>query len=70
LAETIQGNWDDLIQRPELHGRTVRVIILDEQADDPWVRSLRQWADGHEPLHHLVDDSREAIYSGSINDPR
>ena len=69
----IQGNWDDLVARQDLHGRRVRVIVLDEQhpdTDNPWLKSLHAWADSHMPLGHLVDDSRESIYSGTVDDPR
>jgi hypothetical protein len=72
----IQGNWDDLVARQDLHGSRVRVIVLDEQhpdTDNPWLKSLHAWADSHQPLGqggHLIDDSRESIYSGTIDDPR
>ncbi len=42
--EIIQGDWDDLVARHDLHGRRVRVIVLDEQrpdTDNPWLKSLR-----------------------------
>ena len=32
--EIIQGDWDDLVARHDLHGRKVRVIVLDEQRPD------------------------------------
>ncbi|HZL34285.1 MAG TPA: hypothetical protein VFC78_03180 [Tepidisphaeraceae bacterium] len=67
----IQGNWDDLVARQDLHGRRVRIIVLDEERpDNPWLKSLHAWADSHVPLGHLVDDSRESIYSGTVDDPR
>jgi hypothetical protein len=67
----IQGNWDDLVARQDLHGRRVRIIVLDEERpDNPWLKSLHAWADSHMPLGHLVDDSRESIYSGTVDDPR
>lgn len=69
--EIIQGNWDELVTRPDLRGRKVRVIVLDEErSDNPWLKSLRAWADSHTPLGHPVDDSRESIYSGMVDDPR
>ena len=69
--EIIQGDWDDLIGRHDLHGRKVRVIVLDEQSpDNLWLKSLRAWADSHKPLGHPVDDSRQSIYSGTVDDPR
>ena len=67
----IQGNWDDLVARQDLRGRRVRVIVIDEeQPDNPWLRSLHAWADSHKPLGYSVDDSRESIYSGTLDDPR
>jgi len=69
--EIIQGDWDELMSRQDLRGRRVRVIVLDEeQPDNPWLRSLQAWADSHKPLGHPVDDSRESIYSGTLDDPR
>jgi hypothetical protein len=69
--EIIQGNWDDLVSRHDLHGRKVRVIVLDEQhPDNPWLKSVRAWADSHKPLGHPVDDSRQSIYPGTVDDPR
>ena len=71
--EIIQGNWDELVNRHDLRGRKVRVIVLDqdqEPADNPWLKSLRAWADSHKSLGHPVNDDRESIYSGTVDDPR
>lgn len=71
MPEIFQGKWDDLVKSHDLHGHTVRVIVLDQQgSENPWIRSLRAWADSHKPLGHGVDDSRESIYSGTTDDPR
>jgi len=71
MSEIIQGDWDDLVARHDLHGRKVRVIVLDEETpENPWLKSLFAWADSHKPLGHPVDDSRESIYTGTIDDPR
>jgi len=77
MPEIIQGEWDDLVTRHDLHGRKVCVIVLDEEhaerAASPglaWLNGLRAWADSHPPLAHPVDDSRESIYSGTVDDPR
>ena len=68
---TIQGDWDDLVTRQDLRGRRVRVTVIDEQQqDNPWLKSLHAWADSHKPLGFAVDDSRESIYSGTVEDPR
>lgn len=73
MAQSIEGRWDDLAKREDLRGRKVRVIILDDTGkpeDDPWLRSFRAWANSHESVGHWVDDSRESIYSGTVDDPR
>lgn len=70
MTQIIQGKWDDLVKSHDLHGHTVRVIVLDQRSADPWLKSLRAWADNHRPLGHKVDDSRESIYSGTADDPR
>ncbi len=73
MAEVIEGKWEDLAGRQDLRGRTVRVIVLEEggkRAEDPWLKSLQVWADSHEAVGHRADDSRESIYSGSLDDPR
>ncbi len=73
MAEIIEGKWEDLAGRQDLRGRKVRVIVLEEdqrREEDPWLKSLRAWADSHEPVGHRVDDSRDSIYSGTVDDPR
>jgi hypothetical protein len=73
MAEIIEGIWEDLAGRQDLQGRKVRVVVLEEadkSKEDPWLKSLQAWADSHEPLGHWVDDSRESIYSGTVDDPR
>jgi hypothetical protein len=71
----IEGQWDDLISRPDLQGRRVRVIVLDAPPtapvqDDEWLKRFHAWANSHKPVGHFVDDSRESIYSGTVDDPR
>jgi hypothetical protein len=73
MADIIEGRWEDLAGRQDLHGRKVRVVVLEEGekgAEDPWLKSLREWMDHHEALGRWVDDSRESIYSGTMDDPR
>jgi hypothetical protein len=71
MQEVIQGKWDDLINRTDLHGRQVRIIVLDEPTTvDQWLKSLHDWADSHSPLEKPADDSRENIYGGTVDDPR
>lgn len=31
---------------------------------EQWVAELHAWAASHQPVSHLVDDSRESIYAG------
>ncbi len=73
MADVIEGKWEDLAGREDLRGRKVRVVVLDESGkreEDPWLKALRAWADSHEPVGYWVDDSRESIYSGTLDDPR
>jgi len=72
MAEIIEGQWDDLVARHDLHGRKIRVIVFEqgEGDEDPWLKLLRAWVHSHKPVGHLVDDSRESIYSGTADDPR
>jgi Arc/MetJ-type ribon-helix-helix transcriptional regulator len=35
-----------------------------------WSRQFRKWVESHPPTGHFVDDSRDSIYSGTIDDPR
>jgi hypothetical protein len=73
MGEIIEGRWEDLAGRRELRGRKVRVIILEENEprdDDPWLKSLKDWADNHKVVDHPVDDSRDSIYTGTLDDPR
>jgi hypothetical protein len=73
MAEIIEGKWEDLVGRRDLQGREVRVLVFEEGEkgkDDPWLKSLRAWVDSHQPLAHGVNDSRESIYVGTIDDPR
>jgi len=75
--EIIDGEWDDLISRYDFHGRKVRIIVLHEQGSEgrgsggkAWLTKLRSWAEGHKPIGHPIDDSRESVYSGTVDDPR
>jgi hypothetical protein len=51
------------------------VIVMDETTTTPttdaeWLRRLRAWAAGRPKVAHVVDDSRDAIYGGAVDDPR
>ncbi len=73
MAEIFEGKWEDLVGRHDLRGREVRVVVFNEgekAGEDPWLKSFHEWVDSHKPLGHAVDDSRESIYSGTIDDPR
>jgi hypothetical protein len=74
-GQVIEGTWDELVRREDLRGRRLRVIVVDEvESPDPkgddWVARVRQWSDGHAPVTHFVDDGREGIYGGTLDDPR
>ncbi len=73
MIRVIEGRWDDLIRRDDLRGRKVRIQVLDDARvvqDDSWLKALLAWADGHKHITHYVDDSRDGIYSGTVDDPR
>ncbi len=73
MPQIIEGQGDDLISRQDLRGRKVRVVVLEAETkaeQDPWLKSLRAWADGHRPVGYPGDDSRERAYSGTLDDPR
>ena len=51
----------------------VRVVVFNEgekATADAWLKAFHDWVDSHEPVGHFVDDSRESIYCGTIDDPR
>lgn len=64
--QIIEGTWEEIVGRPELRGRRVRVIVMEEPTPPEdrteWVKRLRAWAESHTPVNHHVDDSRESIY--------
>ena len=75
--QVIEGMWEEVIQRHDLRGRRVRVIVVDDAGTGAghttgslWVRQLREWAESHPRVGHAVDDSRESIYGGTVDDPR
>ena len=81
IIEMIEGDWDDLVSRSDLRGHKVRVIVLDRASeagttnsqtpvDNAWLKNLNTWADDHQPIENTVDDSRDSIYSGSVDYPR
>ena len=73
MAEIIEGIWEDLAGRQDLRGRRVRIVVLEEGnkgGEDTWLESFQKWVDQHAVLAPQVDDSRESIYSGTVDDPR
>ena len=80
--QVIEATWEDLIRREDLRGRRLRVTVIDDNGahspqlhspragDDPWVARLREWAARQPAPSHFVDDSRDAIYGGTVDDPR
>jgi len=65
--KTIEGKWEDLITRQDLAGHIVRVTVLDETVEDPWLKKFNAWVNTAEPVEHPIDDSRESIYSGKVD---
>ena len=75
LENVIEGPWEIVIQRPELHGHYVRIIVMDTspltpQVDPTWIDRVRASANSHRPVDHFADDSSENIYGGTLDDPR
>lgn len=74
-SHVIEGKWEEVIQREDLRGRRVRVQVMDDapaarETPEQWAKRLREWAQSHPRVSHFVDDSREAIYGGTVDDPR
>jgi deoxyadenosine/deoxycytidine kinase len=73
MTEIIEGKWEDLVQRLDLRGKDVRVIVFDEDEksrQDAGLKAFHDWVDSNAPVNHFVDDSRESIYGGTVDDPR
>lgn len=75
MTQIIEGTWEELVRREDLRGRRLRVILLDNPTAPPasadaWIQRLRTWAAAHPPVPHPVDDSRDVIYGGTLDDPR
>jgi len=76
--EPIEGEWDDLVGRLDLGGQRVRIIVLNAATEgnaagsqeDEWLKRFNAWAKSQKPVNHFIDDSRESIYSGTVDDPR
>src|SRR5437773_12398309 len=66
MPTEVTGRWEELISRPELRGRRVKVTVLDEQSPDTqadkWLESLHQMASNGVRIARPADDSRESIY--------
>jgi hypothetical protein len=75
MAQVIEGEWDELLKRNDLHGRKVRITILDEEhrealETDQWLKAFHAWVNRPRPVTGPIDDSRDSIYSGTMDDPR
>jgi hypothetical protein len=71
----IEGPWEEIVQRDDLRGHRVRVVVVDEPVRNQieraqWISQLRAWANTRPAIHRIVDDSRESIYGGTLDDPR
>jgi hypothetical protein len=74
-AQIVEGSWEEVITRTDLRGHRVRVIVMDSAPTETptgsdWLKHLREWVDSRPAVTHFVDDSRESIYDGTVNDPR
>jgi hypothetical protein len=74
MVRIIEGNWDDLVTRDDLRGLQVRITVLEDapmkEPAETWLARLEAWAHSHKPVGHFVDDSRDSIYTGTLDDPR
>jgi hypothetical protein len=78
--QIIEMTWEELIRREDLQGRRLRVTVIDEMlppdfesmrdGHDLWVARLREWADSRPTYDQFVNDSRDAIYDGTVDHPR
>jgi hypothetical protein len=68
--KTIEGKWEEIVTRQDLVGHTVRVTVLDEATEDPWLKKFNGWVATADHVNHPIDDSRESMYSRTIDDPR
>jgi hypothetical protein len=72
MVEIIEGTWEDLAKRDDLRGRRLRAVVLEEggkSSRDEWLKAFDAWVDSHAPVNHFVDDSRDSIYTGTVDDP-
>jgi hypothetical protein len=54
MARVIEGGWEDLVKQDDLRGHEVRVIVLDQEENNPWIKSLLAWANSHYPIRSTV----------------
>ena len=71
----ITGQWDELVQREDLRGHRVKVIVMDEPtrpgpSTDEWLKALRRMVANGVRTGQDVDTSRESIYTGTLDDTR
>jgi hypothetical protein len=75
-GKTIEGVWDQLIQRSDLRGQRVRVIVLQNEPPRRPIdkaerlRRLQEYSKSLANVTHFIDDSRESIDSATLDDPR
>lgn len=73
-----EGTIEELLaHQSELQGKRLRVEILSESIvpamlPTPHERAtaFTQWAQKQKPITHPIDDSRDSIYGGTLDDPR
>jgi Arc/MetJ-type ribon-helix-helix transcriptional regulator len=65
-----EAAMDRAVQLLEQEHRGQYVKRPSDLSYQEWSRRFREWAESHPPAGHFVDDSRDSIYSATIDDPR
>ncbi|HVX86088.1 MAG TPA: hypothetical protein VH253_14995 [Phycisphaerae bacterium] len=74
-----EGVFEEVLaHRAELAGKRVRVEVIGEpvkasevgKTPEERVSAYLAWVGAPRPVRDQMDDSRESIYSGTIDDPR
>lgn len=71
MPEIYQGVFEDVIAEHDLKGRTVRIEVIEPAVNRfDWLQRLKAWQQEFQFHGPPANDSRESIYSGTIDDPR
>ena len=60
----LSARLDSLISKAAASAPIIRPPAMPQ--DDPWLKSFYEWINSHEPLDHIVDDSRDTIYEEAL----